>query len=95
MLADIRREKARRRRDRRAPKAESIRSCRNTVWEGLGPETRGRSSRRSKGEGAEGDQRRLEDGAQFLMKQGGPAGTKAKGRHGARPETSQRDSPRL
>lgn len=44
------------------------------VWEEPGPETRGWSSRKSKGEGAERDQRRLEDGAQFMMKQGGLPG---------------------
>lgn len=35
---------------------------------------RGRSRERSKGEGAEGDQRRLEDGVKFLMTQGGLRG---------------------
>lgn len=35
---------------------------------------RGRSRERSRGAGAEGDQRRLEDGVKFLMKQGGLQG---------------------
>lgn len=35
---------------------------------------RGRSRERSRREGAEGDQRRLEDGVKFPMKQGGPQG---------------------
>lgn len=39
-----------------------------------GHERRGRSSRRRKGDKGEGDQRRLEDGVQFMIKQGGLQG---------------------